>query len=105
MLLAVVVSSFNNQTTINKSIDSILRFKEKLKNWDVKITIVDDASTDDTSAVILDYIYLNPIISLKQFAKNGGVSRSRNFGIDSNLDSDYLYEMGRGELDPNKPMR
>ena len=101
MLLAVVVTSSNDELTIKRSIDSVLLVKEKLEDWDAKIAIVDDASTDNTLLVVLDYIDKYPSISLKQFSKNGGVSRSRNFGIDSNLDSDYmLFLDADDELDP-----
>jgi glycosyltransferase involved in cell wall biosynthesis len=90
MLLAVVLCSFNNQSTINRSIDSVLKIKKKLTNWNIKILIVDDASNDKTVSIIKEYKKNNKDITVKIFKENKGVSRSRNYGIKNSLNSDYL---------------
>jgi len=101
MRLAVVITSSNDELTIKRSVESALLVKNKLEGWDTTILIVDDASTDNTIKIELDCIDKYSFISLKQFSERGGVSRSRNFGIDSNLSSNYiLFLDADDELDP-----
>jgi len=100
MLLAVVLSSYNNESTINRSVESVLEIKKKLINWKVRVLIVDDASSDKTASIIKEYDRNNDDITVKIFKRNKGVSRSRNYGIKNNLNSDYvLFLDADDELD------
>lgn len=97
--LSVIVPVYNVESYINRCIDSILN--QSYKN--IEIILVDDGSTDASSAVCDKYgqKYENIIVIHK---KNGGLSSARNTGLDCAsgeivgfVDSDdyihpYMYE-------------
>lgn len=91
-LVSIVVPVYNGETSISKTIKSVL--DQSYKN--LELVIVDDGSTDDTSKIVGGFE--DSRIVLKQIP-NGGVSHARNVGIDtatgsyiSFLDADDTYE-------------
>lgn len=74
--VSVIVPVFNNATTILRALDSIFRQTTQPQ----EIIIVDDASTDDSCAVIEKYIENKPTTKLLRFASNRGPSAARNTG-------------------------
>lgn len=73
-LVSCVIAVYNGQRYLHEAIDSLLAQDYPL----IEIVIVDDGSTDDTSAVIERYG--DRVVALRQ--KNQGVSVARNRGVD-----------------------
>ena len=71
--ISVIIPTFNRVHTLPRAIDSVLSQTVQSK----EIIVVDDGSTDDTQAVLVDYPELR--IFLKD---NRGVSAARNVGIE-----------------------
>ena len=77
-LLSVIVPCYNAESYLPQAVDSIV--KQNFNEWE--ILLVDDGSTDRTSALCDSYSERdNRIRSFHQ--PNGGVSRARNFGIEN----------------------
>ena len=74
--VSVIVPVFNSATTILRALDSI--FSQTTQPQE--IIIVDDASTDDSCAVIEKYIENKLTAKLLRFASNRGPSAARNAG-------------------------
>jgi glycosyltransferase involved in cell wall biosynthesis len=71
--ISVVIPTYNRARTVGKAIDSIL----SQTFGDVEIIVVDDGSTDDSTAVLASYC--GRIRTIRQ--ENQGVSAARNAGI------------------------
>jgi glycosyltransferase involved in cell wall biosynthesis len=95
----VVITCHNYGRYLAEAIDSVL-----LNDADYVITLVDDASTDETTAVIADYCAQYDHITCLRHNQNRGVSHARNSGIahtdslfvilldaDDKIGPDYLY--------------
>ncbi|MDO5760752.1 MAG: glycosyltransferase family 2 protein, partial [Bacteroidota bacterium] len=76
-LITVVVPVFNNQNTIEETIESVLN--QTNSNWEV--ICVDDGSTDNSVSIIKEYCKKDDRISLiiRDIAPKGG-SHCRNIG-------------------------
>ena len=75
--VSVIVPVYNASSTLRKCVDSLLA--QTLKDYEV--LLVDDGSTDESSAICDEYAVKNSRV--KAFHKaNGGVSSARQFGID-----------------------
>lgn len=82
--VTVIIPAYNAEGYIKKTIDSILEqtFTE------IKITIINDGSTDGTSKIVNEYKLIDPRIFLFE-KENSGVASTRNFGL-SLIDTDYF---------------
>ena len=101
MRIGLIVTTYNNSESISRSLNSVKNFKNKLKKFDLKIILIDDASVDNTPATLFEFSKEIPSTELKIFKTNKGVSRSRNYGISKSLDTDYLLFLdGDDELNP-----
>lgn len=92
-LVSIVMPSYNTAKYIGASIESVL--KQTYIHWE--LIIVDDCSTDDTDAVVKQYLVDNRIHYLKN-EKNRGAAVSRNCALREAkgkwiafLDSDDLW--------------
>lgn len=75
--VAVVIPSFNYARFVSQAIDSVLA-----QTWPAdEIIVVDDASTDDTLAVLEPYLQAGKIKLLQHAVNSGTVGASRNTGI------------------------
>lgn len=92
-LISVIMSAYNVEEYIEKSIDSVLQ--QTYTNWE--LIIINDGSMDNTKKIVENYLHIDMrIIYLEQ--ENKGVSVARNKGIDSAkgkyiafLDADDLW--------------
>lgn len=73
-LVSVIIPTFNSEKFIADAIESVQ--KQTYKNWE--IIIVDDASTDETVALINQITLSNSNITLYQLKKNSGTGVARN---------------------------
>ena len=78
-LVAVIMPAYNSQDTIVRAIESVRA--QTLPDW--TLTIVDDGSTDATSAVVNEYIRRHRLtnVQLITLTTNVGVAEARNVGI------------------------
>ena len=100
-LVSVVIPVYNSEATIEDTLDSVI--KQTYKN--IEIILVDDGSKDRSNEIMQNYIKNHPNNQIKLITKeNGGVSSSRNKGIDEStgdfisfLDSDDQWDYNKIE--------
>lgn len=97
MSLSVVVVNFNNGRFLRKALDSVIF--QSLQPSEVVVT--DDCSTDDSCAIIADYVQTYPFVRFSQNVRNLGPAGNRDAGIRActsshfvTLDSDDWFESG-----------
>jgi len=93
--VSVVVPTYNRAGIVGRAIDSALTQTYE----DLEVIVVDDASTDDTGAVVGEY---GPRVRYYRHDENRGGSAARNTGIDhaegefvAFLDSDDEWHPGK----------
>ena len=91
---SIILPTYNRSKMLKKAISSVLA--QDFKNWE--LIVVDDASTDDTTAVVKSFLS-NKITYLKNF-ENAHKGASRNNGIKiakgkfiTFLDDDDYYQV------------
>lgn len=91
--IGVIIPTFNRADLLPGAVDSVLAQSVA----DVEAIVIDDASTDDTQAVLERYRD-EPRVRVLRNATNAGIARSRNAGIAAStapfiamLDSDDLW--------------
>lgn len=102
--VSVVMPAYNAEKTIAESIESVLN--QTYVNYE--LIIVDDASTDSTLHIAVDYGKINSKIRVLRNIKNFGVAVTRNHGIEEArgkyialLDSDDVWEADKLERQIN----
>jgi glycosyltransferase involved in cell wall biosynthesis len=98
-LVSVVIPAFNRADLIGRAIDSVLQQTYA----EFEITVVDDASTDNTAAVV--GAIQDPRVRYLSSERNAGASAARNMGIHAAsgdfvafLDSDDVWMPNKLEL-------
>ena len=76
--VSVIMSTYNRAATMGTAIESVLNQTEK----DFEFIIIDDGSTDNTSAVIQEYAAKDRRIKFLQNEENKGLIYSLNRGLD-----------------------
>jgi glycosyltransferase involved in cell wall biosynthesis len=74
-LVSVIIPTHNRGRTLRRAVNSVLT--QDYEN--LELIIVDDASTDDTQAVLAEFN--DPRVRWLTLEKNGGASRARNIGM------------------------
>ncbi len=83
--VSIIVPVYNTSKHLRKCIDSLVNQTQK----DIEIIIINDGSTDNSEAIIKEYINKHSSI-IKYYSKeNEGVAKTRNFGIEK-ATSDYV---------------
>ena len=97
ILISIIIPTYNRAKLIERSLKSIE--KQTLKNFE--IIIIDNFSTDNTSAVIK---FFTSVIKYFVVDNNNNIARSRNFGINNSkgsiiafLDSDDYWHQNKLE--------
>ena len=100
-IVSIFIPVLNGAKTIGKSIESAQRQTIR----DIEIVVVDDGSTDGTSALVSQYATTDPRVKLVTLAQNIGGAGASNTGIDRStgewvavLDADDWYEPNRIEV-------
>ena len=96
MKYTIVIPCYNSEQFILRPLESLKKQHYK----DIQIIVVNDGSTDNTEAVVLDFIKDNPQLHIEyRCNKNAGPSTARNTGIELAkgdyicfLDSDDYYD-------------
>src|SRR5918993_1644792 len=79
-LVSVIIIFFNTEEFLQEAIESVLA--QRYGNWE--LLLVDDGSTDGSTAVALEYAERHPsdVLYLEHFGhQNQGPSASRNLGL------------------------
>ncbi|WP_267642382.1 glycosyltransferase family 2 protein [Haloarchaeobius amylolyticus] len=74
--VSVIIPTYNRATPLQRAIDSVLAQTVT----DIECIVVDDASTDDTQAVLAEYD--DPRLRTFQHEENRGANVARNTGLD-----------------------
>jgi glycosyltransferase involved in cell wall biosynthesis len=80
ILVSIIIPTYNRVNLISETLDSIIA--QSYKNWEC--LIVDDGSTDDTAALITDYIKKDARFQYHQRPVNRkkGANACRNYGFE-----------------------
>jgi len=98
VVVSVILPVYNGSHRISKAIDSVL-----IQSVNLELIIIDDGSTDNIDLVIAKYD--NENINYFKMATNGGVAKTRNFGVSKAegqfiafIDADDIWQDGKLEL-------
>lgn len=88
MLLTIIVPAYNEETRIEKALDSIPR------RDDLEVLIVDDGSTDKTYEVCQKYAEEHSDLNIRiiRLEKNQGLGNAKNVGYE-NAHGDYINQL------------
>jgi teichuronic acid biosynthesis glycosyltransferase TuaG len=84
-LVSIITPSFNSEKYIAQTIQSVQN--QTYTNWE--LIIIDDASVDDTTAIVKKIAAIDLRITLIVLEQNSGASKARNQGI-KNAKGNYL---------------
>ena len=76
--MSVVMPVYNCEAYLREAIDSVIG--QSLQSWE--LLIVDDASTDESSAIIQEYAAVEPRIQVFVLGENQGPGPARNRAIE-----------------------
>lgn len=93
-LVSIVVPVYNDADVIANALDSCL--SQSLMA--VEVIVVDDASTDDTAAVVEEYAARDPRVRLIRQERNGSAYQARRIGILAARAEHLLFLDGDDEL-------
>jgi hypothetical protein len=92
ILVSVVVPAYNAEATLAETLASISRQRHRM----LEILIIDDGSTDNTSAIAVRFCELDPRARILAQA-NSGVAAARNLGL-RNARGDYVAPIDADDL-------
>ena len=75
--ISILMAVYNAAPYLRESIESIRR--QTFKEWE--LIAIDDASTDDSRAILSNYAEADPRIRLISLPHNGGQGKARNEGL------------------------
>jgi glycosyltransferase involved in cell wall biosynthesis len=89
--ISVVIPCYNVELYVRAALDSVLQQRPPLS----EIIVIDDGSTDGTSAVLSDFCHL-PRVTVRRTA-NAGLGPARNAGLEI-ARGDYVYFLDSDDL-------
>jgi teichuronic acid biosynthesis glycosyltransferase TuaG len=84
-LVSIITPAYNSAKFIAETIQSVQN--QTYQNWEM--IIVDDASSDETEAIVLLFLKKDSRIQFHKLAQNSGPAVARNIGIEK-ANGDYL---------------
>lgn len=103
-LVSIIIPTFNSSQFITAAIQSVQ--VQSFTNWE--IMLVDDCSTDDTVAIVAQFVAADKRIQLIQLVENSGTGIARNVGVErakgryiAFLDADDLWKPDKLEKQLN----
>lgn len=83
--ISVIVPVYNTGKYLKRCLETIVN--QSYKN--IEVIVVDDASTDDSPAIITQFLNMYDFVQYYRLPSNGGVGNARNIGI-SYATGDYI---------------
>ncbi len=80
--LSIVIPAYNESARIEAALSSVLGCVEA-RAWDADILVVDDGSTDNTPAIVQQWMASNPRLHLIQNPGNRGKGATRSATVSS----------------------
>lgn len=91
-LLTIAIPVFNGSSTLSETIDSVIS-----QNEDINILISDNASTDETSTIAIEYVAKHDNVYYSRNEENVGYDR--NFEICfQKSDTDFVWLLGDDDI-------
>lgn len=84
--IAIVIPAFRGAPYIARTIDSVIA--QSFTDW--RLIVVDDASPDDTAAIVRRYTELDERIQLLALTSNVGAANARNLGLAAAPETPYV---------------
>ena len=78
--LSIVIPAYNESARIDATLGRVLECVEQC-GWDAEVFVVDDGSTDDTSAIVSRWMESHPRLHLLHNGKNRGKGYSVRHGL------------------------
>lgn len=97
-LVSVVVTSFNSEETVERSLSSIL--SQDYRN--LELLVVDDGSQDDTCALVRRIQSIDPRVRLLAFGGNHGTYWAKNHGIVMSRGDVVTFQDSDDESEPQR---
>ena len=98
-VVTVVVTCFNQETSIRAAVESVL---VQTRSGDItRVVVVDDGSTDNSAEIIRSLATQHPIV-MPIFRDNGGAAAARNTGISAAVGTHIAFLDGDDRWLPNK---
>ena len=86
-MVSVITPAYNSSKYIDAAIESVIN--QTYSNWEM--LIIDDASSDDTCAIVESYIAKDSRIRLFRCETNAGAAKARNIGLENALGRFIAY--------------
>ena len=86
MKISAIVTTYNSESVIRRTIESIRSQKREEIDFDMEIIVVDDCSSDATMEIVRSY---DDLIFLQNATNSGGPNRGRNIGLKKST-GDYI---------------
>lgn len=101
--LSIVIPAYNEARTIHKILNRV-RKVELINNIEKELIIVNDKSTDDTEAVLLEYMKNNPYLNIQYYCHevNQGKGAALHTGITKATGEYLIIQDADLEYDPEE---
>lgn len=90
MIISVIIPVYGTEKYLEKCLDSVIN--QNLKNIEIEIIVINDASQDNSIEIIKEYMKKDKRIILINKEKNEGLSSARNSGIKRSTGK-YLFHL------------
>jgi glycosyltransferase involved in cell wall biosynthesis len=97
--LSIIVPCYNEEKTIERVLDTVLRVQLPLKK---EIVVVDDCSKDNSYKILLSYAKKHPQVSVLHHQKNQGKGAALRTGIQKATGDFIIIQDADLEYDPNE---
>ena len=99
--ISIIISAYNEEKTLHQCLDSLL----VLKYPNYEIIMVDDASKDNTLAILKEYQKISKKIKVVSYPVNKGVPGARNEGMKAAKGDVFVFTDADATFVPDWPLK
>ena len=88
VIFSIIIPAYNVSEYLSNCLASIVK-QEGCKSFEC--IIINDGSTDNTGDIAESFIINEKVKNFHYYEKNGGVSETRNFGLEKPLGNTLFY--------------